>query len=310
MRKILQWHQYQAVCLTIVCALCGIKNIAAQDDLMAILDSGIHKESGAVTGAFKSSRVINGHSIEFIGRNVLDVRILHRFGVIKDGISELFGLDQASMRLGFDYGVTKNLTIGAGRSTLAKELDGFIKYRALQQATGKTNIPLSVVLVAGSTVTTAKFPADAVFTKQRHRMAYYSQVIIGRKFSEAFSLQLSPTYVHRNVVPSPADFNDTYAVGLGSRIKLSKRVAFVADYHYVISGLDKDAYSNPLSIGFDIETGGHVFQLHFSNATGMNEKAFITNTSNSWGRGEIRFGFNLSRVFTVGKKKALPDPAI
>lgn len=289
--------------LLVIFSLFLAQHLSAQDDLLSMVDSTDNQRSEPVTGAFKSSRVINGHSMDFIGRNVLDVRILHRFGVVKDGISELFGLDQASMRLGFDYGITKNLTVGVGRSTLAKELDGFIKYRPIQQSKGKRNIPVSVVLVAGSTIATAKPATDAVFTDTKHRMAYYSQVIIGRKFNEVFSLQLSPTYVHRNSVPAPTDFNDTYALGVGSRLKLSKRVAFVADYHYVISGLDKNIYSNPLSVGFDIETGGHVFQLHFSNATGMNEKAFITNTSNSWGRGEIRFGFNLSRVFTIGKKK-------
>lgn len=287
--------------LILLLIVCFTQSISAQDDLLSLVDSS-NERSEPVTGAFKSSRVINGHSIEFIGKNVLDVRILHRFGVIKDGIGELFGLDQASMRLGFDYGITKNLTIGVGRSTLAKELDGFIKYGVLQQSKGKRNIPVSVVLVAGSTIATAKLAEDATLRETKHRMAYYSQVIIGRKFSDLFSLQLSPTYVHRNAV-AVTDFNDTYALGIGSRLKLSKRVAFVADYHYVISGLDEDVYSNPLSVGFDIETGGHVFQLHFSNATGMNEKAFITNTSNSWGRGEIRFGFNLSRVFTIGKKK-------
>ncbi|HTG54860.1 MAG TPA: DUF5777 family beta-barrel protein [Niabella sp.] len=287
--------------LTLLLTGCFTQSISAQDDLLSLVDSS-NERSERVTGAFKSSRVINGHSIEFIGKNVLDVRILHRFGIIKDGIGELFGLDQASMRLGFDYGITKNLTIGLGRSTLAKELDGFIKYGVLQQSKGKSNIPVSVVLVAGSIIATAKLAEDATLRATKHRMAYYSQVIIGRKFSDHFSLQLSPTYVHRNAVAA-TDFNDTYALGIGSRLKLSKRVAFVADYHYVISGLDKEVYSNPLSVGFDIETGGHVFQLHFSNATGMNEKAFITNTSNSWGRGEIRFGFNLSRVFTIGKKK-------
>jgi hypothetical protein len=291
-----------AYLLILFLILSATQRISAQDDLLSLVDSS-EERSEPVTGAFKSSRVINGHSIEFIGKNVLDVRILHRFGIIKDGIGELFGLDQASMRLGFDYGITKNLTIGVGRSTLAKELDGFIKYGVLQQSKGKRNIPVSVVLVAGSTITTAKLAEDATLRDTKHRMAYYSQVIVGRKFSELFSLQLSPTYVHRNAVAATTDFNDTYALGIGSRLKLSKRVAFVADYHYVISGLDKDVYSNPLSIGFDIETGGHVFQLHFSNATGMNEKAFITNTTNSWGRGEIRFGFNLSRVFTIGKKK-------
>lgn len=275
----------------------------AQEELLSLVDSSFHNEKTEyVSGAFKSSRVINGHSIEFIGKNVLDVRILHRFGLINEGVKELFGLDNASMRLGFDYGLCKNLTLGVGRSTLGKELDGFVKYRPLQQSTGKFKIPVTIVLLTGITRTTATFAPDAIYNMSKHRMGYYSQIIVGRKFNNWFSLQLSPTYVHRNLVSATTEENNTYALGIGSRLKLSKRVAFVADYHYVISGLDKDVYHNPLSLGFDIETGGHVFQLHFSNADGMNEKAFITNTTNKWGKGEIRFGFNLSRVFTIGKK--------
>jgi hypothetical protein len=148
---------------------------------------------------------------------------------------------------------------------------------------------------------------------------FYNQIIIGRKFSERFSLQLSPTHVHLNLVPYNIYSNDIFAMGVGSRLKLTKRTAFVVDYHYIIkpnmfnfeddddddSGGQSAQFNNmlnPLSIGFDIETGGHVFQLHFSNSTGMNEKAFITNTTKSWGKGEIRFGFNLSRVFAVGRK--------
>ncbi|AHF15973.1 DUF5777 family beta-barrel protein [Niabella soli] len=292
--------------------LFAITHLQAQDNdpMQHLLDSASTPQKEYVTGAFKSSRVINDHSMEFIGKHVLDVRILHRFGRVNDGINEFFGLDQASMRLGFDYGLGKNLTIGVGRSTAEKELDGFIKYRPIQQAVGgKGASPVSVVLVTGAALTTIQFPSDAKYTSTTDRMAYYNEVIVGRKFSEAFSLQVSPIYVHRNRVPDQADFNDTYAVGIGSRLKLSKRVAFVADYCYVVSGLNKDVYKNPLSVGFDIETGGHVFQLHFTNSTGMNEKAFITNTTDSWGKGDIRFGFNLSRVFTIGgkKKKTAPE---
>jgi len=133
-------------------------------------------------------------------------------------------------------------------------------------------------------------------------MAFYNEVIIGRKFSEQFSLQVSPIFIHRNLVQLATEENNVYAIGVGGRFKLSKRIAFVADYHYIAKGLDKKIFKDPLSVGFDIETGGHVFQLHFSNATGMNEKAFITNTTSDWGKGEVRFGFNLSRVFTIAKK--------
>jgi len=288
--------------LMLILLVFEISIASAQDDLLSLTESK-EQEKEHVTGAFKSSRVINGHSIEFIGKKVLDVRILHRFGIIKNGISELFGLDEASMRLGFDYGISNNLTIGIGRSTLNKELDGFLKYRLIQQSEGKNPMPISVVVIGGTTLFTTKFQPDAKHAELKHRVAYFTELLIGRKFSEAFSFQVSPVYIHRNLVPYISDNNDSYALGLGMRLKLSRRVAAVADYHIVFSGLNKDLYHNPFSIGFDIETGGHVFQLHFSNTTGMNEKAFITQTSQGWNNGEIRFGFNLSRVFLLGSEK-------
>ena len=254
-----------------------------------------------VTSAFKSSRVINGHSMEFIGKGVLDVRILHRFGPVNDGIKELFGLDEASMRMGFDYGIGRNFTIGIGRSTLRKELDGFFKIRPLAQSKGAGGSPISIVLIAGMTIHTESEPAGEDLTFGS-RVGYYYQTIFGRKLSERLSLQLTPTVVHRNEVLVDDD-NDTYALGMGGRLKFSRSVAFVVDYFYVFNGLPKEQNRNPLSIGFDIETGGHVFQLHFSNSAGMNEKAFITETFNDWGDGDIQFGFNLSRVFTLGKRK-------
>jgi len=253
-----------------------------------------------VTNAFKSSRVINGHSMELIGKGVLDVRILHRFGRINDGVSELFGLDQASMRLGFDYGLGNNATIGIGRTTFKKELDGFIKWRPVRQA--RDGSPFSWVLVAGISAYTFKNPDPQKDIKLSSRMGYYFQSIVGRKFSERFSFQLSPTLVHRNQVEE-GDVNDLYALGIGGRFKLSKRTAFVVDYFPVLNRPASSTTTNSLSIGFDIETGGHVFQLHFSNSTGMNERAFIADTRDSWGKGEIRFGFNLSRVFSVKKNR-------
>jgi hypothetical protein len=253
-----------------------------------------------VTSAFKSSRVINGHSMELIGKGVLDVRILHRFGRINDGVSELFGLDQASMRLGFDYGLANNLTVGIGRTTFKKELDAFIKWRPVRQTRGGS--VFSLVLVTGVSAYTLKSADPQKQTKLLSRIGYYYQSIFGRKFTERFSLQLSPTLVHRNEVEAN-DANDIYALGIGGRFKLSKRTAFVVDYFPVLNRPANSTTTNSLSIGFDIETGGHVFQLHFSNSTGMNERAFITDTHDSWGKGEIRFGFNLSRVFSVKKNR-------
>jgi len=254
-----------------------------------------------VTNAFKSSRVINGHSMELIGKGVLDVRILHRFGRISEGASEWFGLDQASMRMGFDYGLGTNLTIGIGRTTFKKELDGFLKWRILRQARG-VGSPFSLVLVAGISAYTLKNTDPQKDIALSSRVGYYYQSIFGRKFTERFSLQLSPTLVHRNEVEA-GDVNDVFALGIGTRFKLSKRTAFVIDYFPVLNRPANSTTTNSLSVGFDIETGGHVFQLHFSNSTGMNERAFITDTHDSWGKGEIRFGFNLSRVFTVNKNR-------
>ncbi len=273
----------------------------AQDDIMKSLeDSSAKKEY--VTNAFKSSRVINGHSMEMIGKGVLDFRILHRFGPVSQGVGQFFGLDQASFRMGFDYGISKNFTVGIGRSTTNKDIDGFLKYRVLQQSTGPGAAPFSIVLVAGMSIQTYKNTDSAKELTLTSRTGYYYQVIVGRKFSQRFSLQLSPTLVHRNEV-DPGDKNDIYALGIGGRYKFSKRMALVVDYFYVANGLPHSAGTNPLSIGVDIETGGHVFQLHFSNSSGMNERAFITETTNKWGKGEIQFGFNLSRVFNVKKTK-------
>ena len=253
--------------------------------------------------AFKSTRVINGHSMEMLGEGVLDFRILHRFGIVKNGLKDLFGFDQASMRMGFDYGVTKNFTVGIGRSTFLKELDGFAKYRVMHQQTGEKNYPVSVLVVLGSTIRTADF-TNVVFDNFENRMGYYAQAIIGRKLNESFTFQVSPTYVHRNLVETTADNNAMIALGIGARAKISKRTAFVLDTYPILSGA-RDGYNiMPLSIGFDIETGGHVFQVHLSNARGMNEKAFITETLQDWGNGEFQFGFNLSRVFTLKKNKS------
>ena len=253
-----------------------------------------------VTNAFKSSRVVNGQSMEMIPKGALDFRILHRFGPLSGGAYEAFGLDQASMRLGFDYGITKNFTVGIGRSTARKEGDAFLKYRLLQQTKGARTMPFSVVYVGGITVDGLKFSDTSRVNYFSSRMAYYHQLIIGRKFNNAFTLQFSPTYVHRNLVPTEADNNDLYALGAGGRIKITKRISFTADYFYLFNRTDTSTY-NPLSIGFDIETGGHVFQLHFSNSVGMNERAFIADTQNQWAKGEIRFGFNLSRIFQIAK---------
>jgi hypothetical protein len=288
--------------LLFAATLFAAKSFAQDEDLLkGVTDSTPTKEY--VYGGFKSSRVIMSHSMEMLRPGVLDFRILHRFGNINQGLSEFFGLDQATIRLGLDYGISKNLTIGIGRGTLRKEVDGFVKWRAIHQAEGLNASSVSLLAIAGSTIIGAPWTDP---TRENHfssRVGYYGQVIVGRKFSERFTLQLMPTFLHRNFVETKADPNDLYAAGIGGRLKLSKRVSLNVDYYYVANQNEALDVHNPLSVGFDIETGGHVFQLHFTNAIGMNERAFLTETTNDWGNGDIQFGFNISRSFQIAKKK-------
>jgi hypothetical protein len=280
-------------------------NVLAQDeDLLKLVGDHDKPKKEHVDYAFKSSRVIMSHSMEIIRPGIMDMRILHRFGNVNKGAYEFFGLDNATMRMGFDFGITRNLMIGVGRSTNKKELDGFIKYRFIHQAKGPGSLPFSLLVVGGSSLTLLKFADTSRKNFFSSRIAYYGQAIIGRKFSEGFSLQFMPTVVHRNMVPTFQDPSDLIALGIGTRLKLSRRISLNVDYYYRLNPNATGGSQNPLSIGFDIETGGHVFQVHFTNAVGMNEKVFLLETTNRWSKGDIQFGFNISRSFQVKKKKA------
>ncbi|MCB0708315.1 MAG: hypothetical protein KDC15_02830 [Chitinophagaceae bacterium] len=278
----------------------GFVKLHAQEKGM--LDSMIqdNRQTQKVSGAFKSTRVINAHSVEMLGKKNLDVRILHRFGMINQGIKQFFGLDQASMRMGADYGITDYITVGFGRSTFRKELDAFVKIRFLQQATGYKPIPVSVIVAGGATLWTEQ-SFDSIQPTIGERTSYYLQLVLGKKITSALSLQASPIVLYSSRADNVGSTNTVVALGGGGRIKFTKRMAFTFDYHHVL-GPKTPGYRSPLSAGIDIETGGHVFQLHFSNAVGMNERAYIAQTTDEFFNGDIRFGFNLSRLFFIGKK--------
>jgi hypothetical protein len=275
---------------------------AQEEDMMKLLEEDKPKKE-YVFNAFKSPRVIMSHSIEMLRPGVLDFRILHRFGKVNQGISEFFGLDQATIRLGLDYGISDRFTVGIGRGTFRKEVDGFLKYRPIQQAKGPGASPVSVIVVGGSTITTIPFADPTRENFFSSRLAYYGQLAVGRKFNDALTIQVMPTILHRNLVPTVEDPNNIYAGGIGGRVKLTKRISLNVDYYYVFNQNPSIGLHNPLSIGFDIETGGHVFQLHFTNASGMNERSFLTDTFNDFFKGDIQFGFNISRAFQIAKKK-------
>ncbi|HEY1114450.1 MAG TPA: DUF5777 family beta-barrel protein [Chitinophagaceae bacterium] len=277
---------------------------AQEEDLLSLVNTDSSQKQ-YVDYAFKSTRVIMSHSLEMLKPGVLDFRILHRFGPLNSGASNLFGLDESSIRLGLDYGLTRNLTLGIGRTSVnpRKDADGFVKYRLLHQSTGNRATPVSLLAVAGATMQTNEWADKSRRNYFSSRLGYYGQVILGRKFSEALTLQVVPTFIHRNLVVATRDDNDTYAIGTGGRLKLGNRVSLNVDYYYVLNKDVSMTIYNPLSVGFDIETGGHVFQLHFTNAIGMNERSFVTETTNDWGAGDIQFGFNISRVFQIKKAR-------
>jgi hypothetical protein len=285
----------------------------AQDDLMKMLEDESKKEKKKdyATATFKTSRLINGHSIENAAAGVLDFKISHRFGMVNKGAYELFGLDQASMRIGLDYGISNRLMIGAGRSTFQKQYDAFGKFKILRQAKGgRWPSPVSVSAVSTVMLKTLKWEDPTKRNYYTSRLSFANQLIIARKFSEGLSLQLMPSFIHYNIATTATTPNDIFALGIGGRIKLSKRLSFNAEYYHIlpISMVAGEGYmipgtKNSLAIGFDIETGGHVFQLHFTNSTGMTEKTFITETTGDFFKGDIHFGFNVSRVFTSKEKR-------
>ena len=277
---------------------------SAQIDLFAEKEEPI---TDKVTATFKTTRVVNGQSIENVGAGILDFIILHRFGQLSDGAYNLFGLDQASMRLGLDYGITKNWMVGIGRSTFEKQYDAFTKVRLLSQTTGGKNFPISVSYAGTVIYKSVKNTVTTYVPYQSDRLSYAHQLIIARKFGDYFSLQLTPTYFHYNVVATKDLPNDFKSLGIASRLRLSKRVNMTGEYYYRFDKLP--GYQNSLTMGFDIETGGHVFQLHVTNSTGMTERTFINETTGEWGKGNIRFGFNISRVFTVRKPKEFRNKA-
>lgn len=272
-------------------------------DLMDILLQEAPAEDPNVYATFKGTRIINGHSIENRKAGVLEFFISHRFGKISDGVEELFGLDQSNIRMALEYGLTDNIMLGLGRSSFEKTYDGFIKYKLLNQRTGDSPIPVSVSLFGSIARKTLKdYPPDNK-PNFEDRLFYTSQVLVARKFNEQFSLQLTPTYIRRNSVRIAEDPHDIFALGAGMRFKLTRQISINSEYFYTVNPLKSIDTKNAFAIALDIETGGHVFQLMFSNANTMIEKAFITETTSDFFKGDIHFGFNISRAFHLKKHR-------
>ena len=281
--------------------LAGLQLQAQNIDLFS--EQSNSQSPDIITGTFKSTRIVNGQSIENVGAGVLDFRISHRFGALSQGGYNLFGLDQATMRIGLDYGLFSRLTVGIGRSTYQKQYDAFLKFKILQQQDGERFIPVSISYVATSIYKTMKEASTTYTPYTSDRFSFAHQLLIASKLNDYISIQLSPTLVHYNLVDSAKIPNDFKSLGISSRIRLSKRVNLTSEYFYRFDKLA--GYFDPLSLGIDIETGGHVFQLHVSNSNGMTERTFINETTGSWSKGDLCFGFNITRAFGIRKPKEL-----
>jgi len=299
-------------------------NIFAQDDLLTLVDDKKDEGAKKVYATFKTYKLGNAQTTETVKKNNLDFRISHRFGNVydmnngQDALNEAahtyFGFDNASdIRWSFDYGITDNLTIGIGRSRFRETYDGSIKWRFLQQKE-HFKIPVSMTLfldLGYTSMKTSQLYSGVVKdfpTNELHRFNYFSQLIIASKINNWLSIEILPSYLHRNFIMQrinekngSEDVNGIFSLGFGGRIKLTKRLCFIGDYFYNFAPFYQNNMSafNPLALGFEIETGGHVFSLFFTNASALIENSFIPYTTDTWSKSQIKFGFCISRTFAL-----------
>jgi len=276
-------------------------NVISQD-LMDMLGDDDSARIDYTYATFKATRLINGQSIELPPKGALNFIISHHFGTVNSGFYEFFGFDQgANIRFGFEYGITDWISLGIGRSSEGKTYDGSVKVKILRQSTGARNMPLTMTLFANTAISTLKWQEPERKNYFTSRMQFAYQLLVARKFGSRVSLQLMPTYIHRNLVETIEDQNDVFAIGAGGRVKVSNRVAITGEYYYLLPGKTADDYYNSFSIGIDLETGGHVFQIFIGNSKGLIEEQFIAGTEDNWLDGDIRIGFNINRTFQVVK---------
>ncbi len=271
-------------------------------NLESLLMEQMEQPTQYTYATFKATRILNGHSIERTNEGQLDFRISHRFGRINSGAYEFFGLDQANIHLSLEYGIKDWLMVGIGRGTFEKTVNGFTKFSIFRQSRGIRNMPVSISYMSGIYVNGLRWEDPEDQLDFYHRLSFVQQVLIARKISPGFSIQLAPSYLHQNLVEGTSDPNDLFAIGAGTRIKLSRRISMNAEYYYLFkpdNEILSKAIFNPLSLGIDIETGGHVFQIIFTNSLGMEEHAFLGNTTGRWLDGDIHIGFNISRMFQI-----------
>ena len=274
-------------------------------DMLGSLDSGSSGEKDFVIATFKTTRLVNQHTLETVGPRTLDFRISHRFGAVNSGSYNAWGIDgPANVRLGLEYSPDGRFMFGIGRSSFDKMVDGFLKYRLLRQ-TVENGMPVSVTLFTGAYYKAIKDGNKIAngydkYENLSSRFSYCFEIMIGRKFTPSFSFQVSPWFVHYNLVDNITDKNDSYGLSGLFRLKFTKRAAITMEYAYRLNDFSiVNKYYDSMSIGYELETGGHVFQIHFTNSFGLVENQFFPSTDSKWNDAGIRLGFNISRVFTL-----------
>jgi len=287
--------------LLFLIVLLAINYKTSAQSLDDILEQETPKTTEYVSATFKGTRILNGHSIENRKKGVLEFIISHRFGRVNLGVKEFFGLDDPNIRFALEKGFTNKLMAGIGRSSYEKTYDAFIKYNFLKQKLNDNSSPVTASLfgsVAYKSI--GNLDPDLSFNE---RLTYVTQVLVARKFSPYFSLQVMPGLAFRKNVDAPQDPTTIFSVGTGGRVKLTKRTALSFEYHYVANPLKSIDTTNSLAFGYEIESGGHVFQLILSNSITMIEKSFITEGTGDFFSGDIHIGFNISRAFHPKHKK-------
>ncbi len=266
----------------------------SQNDLLDEIDT-VDVSGSYEIAAFKGLKLINLETTKMVPQKRLFFVVSHRFGSVKTGIEDFFGLDQAVTRLNFIYGISDGINIGISRSSFQKTYETSLKLRLARQSS--SGFPVTLVWFNSVQLNGSFDKQELPGLQFEHRLGYASQLLVSRKVSRDVSLELAPTYFHDNLVSLEEQDNSQFALGLGSRFKFSKRCAINLDYGLHLNRAANSPFKNPLSVGLDIETGGHVFQLHFTNAQPMNINNFLGEAAGDWGDGNVYFGFNILRVF-------------
>ncbi|MBS1681792.1 MAG: hypothetical protein JST48_08785 [Bacteroidetes bacterium] len=285
--------------------------IYAQDDLMKELVQNQKPATNYITQTFKGTRIINGQSVETKGKGELEFIFAHRFGLLNSGAYNGFGFDNgAVVRLGLEYGISNRLGVGLGRNFYFnnKLVDLYLRYKVARQSTGEKSFPVTITAIGTMTYQGWPNAADATANNIPNpsaidRMGYVLEVPIARKFSSKFSAQVTPIFVHRNGVNKAIENNDDIAVSFGARYKLTRSFSLIGEYCDRLNPHAGSPFYNSAGLGFDMETGGHVFQIIFTNSVGLNPQTIVTQTDGNIGKGDIRFGFNITRTFQVVKRQ-------